>query len=341
VCGVNGDRTRSAGTCCYQAYGLTIEIPFACAGLAPADAVAGVDIVVEAGVVAPRLPSPVLSDPWFDAAPGSFLSRGGPRTGRFLVSRSDRVVFERNPEADDAMLAGHFTANVLPALLRHRGLLVLHANAAVANRTAVLVGGATGAGKSTTLAALLDRGFKMLSDDVTVLRFGREGAIEVVPGVARMHLTEAAASAVGVDLVTLPRQPWRRYKAAVPTEPDMATAASPLRAVYVLSSEPGERVSCTELAGAAKFDALLGCVYGPLLGGDHPALFPLLSGVLEQVAVFDLRRPDDRWSVGEVADCIAGAAARAVDAPGHVAGVGPADAEFGCRHALEVVSDAS
>jgi hypothetical protein len=301
---VNRARTRSAGRGRYQAYGLTIEIPFACADLAPADAAASIDIVVEEGVVAASLPSPVLSEPWFDVAPGSFLCRGGRRTGRFLVDRADRVVFERNPEADDSLLAVHFTANVLPAILRQRGLLVLHANAAVADGAAVVVGGVTGAGKSTTLAALLDRGFKMLSDDVTVLRLGGHGPIEVVPGVARMHLSNASASAVGVDLATLPRQPWRRYKAAVPTEPSMATAAAPLGAVYVLSSERGDRVSCTELAGAAKFDALLGCVYGPLLGGEHPALFRLLSAVLEHVAVFELRRPDDRWSVGEVVDCI-------------------------------------
>ena len=64
----------------------------------------------------------------------------------------------------------------------------------------------------------------------------------------------------------------------------------------------------SELAGAAKFDALLGCVYGPVLSKDHPALFPVLSALLEQVAVFDLRRPNARWSVGEVADCIVGAA---------------------------------
>jgi hypothetical protein len=327
---VKGDRTRSARRRRYQVYGLTIEIPFPCADLAPADPLASVDIIVEEGVVAARLPSRVLSEPSFDVAPGSFLSRGGHRTGRFLVDRGDRVVFEREPEADDRMLAAHFTASVLPAILRQRGLLVLHANAAVVNGTAVLVGGAAGAGKSTTLAALLARGCQMLSDDVTVLRLGDGGAIEVVPGVARIRLTNASASAVGIDPARLPGQPWRLYKAAVPTESSMATAATPVVSLYVLSSERDGAVSCTQLAGAAKFDALLGCLYGPLLGDDHPALFPLLSAVLQQVAVFELRRPNDRWSVEAVVDCIGGAGP-----------VFPADTEVECLDAREVMSDAS
>jgi len=301
---VSWDRTRSTGPCRYQAYGLTIEIPFACADLAPADALASVDVVVEDGVVAASLSSPVHSEPHFDIAPGSFLSRGGARAGRFLVDGADRVVFEPNPDADDLMLAVQFTADVLPAILRQRGLLVLHANAVLADGAAVLVGGAPGAGKSTTLAALLVRGCKMLSDDVTALQLGDGGTIEVLPGVARMHLTNASATAVGVDLAALRGQRWRRDKAAVPTESSMATAPAPIGSLYVLSSRRGGAVSRSELAGAAKFDALLGCVYGPVLSKDHPALFLSLSALLEQVAVFDLRRPSERWSVGEVVDCI-------------------------------------
>jgi hypothetical protein len=304
---VTGGGARSIETHRYRAYGLTIEIPFACADLAPADAKASVDVVVEEGIVAARLRSPVVSEPGFDVAPGSFLRRGGRRGGRFLVRDGDRVVFERNPQAEDAMLAVQFSASVLPAILRQRGLLVLHANAAVADRHAVLIGGLTGAGKSTTLAALLDRGFRMLSDDVTVLRLRGDGGTEVVPGLAQMHLTNESASAMGLDLETLPIQPWRRWKAAVPTEPAMARAAARLGAVYVLRSDGGDGVRMTALAGAEKFDSLLGCVYGPVLGDEHPALFGLLSAALEQVAVFELQRPDDRWSVDEVVDCIVAA----------------------------------
>jgi hypothetical protein len=122
-----------------------------------------------------------------------------------------------------------------------------------------------------------------------------------------MHLTNESASAMGLDLETLPIQPWRRWKAAVPTEPAMARAAARLGAVYVLRSDGGDGVRMTALAGAEKFDSLLGCVYGPVLGDEHPALFGLLSAALEQVAVFELQRPDDRWSVDEVVDCIVAA----------------------------------
>lgn len=298
---MNGAGRRATHTHRYRAYGLTIEIPLACSDLAPADAEADADIVVEENAVSAGLRSPAHREPGCDVASGSFLSRGGPRGGRFLVRGADRVVLERHPEADDAILAAQFVSTVLPVILHHRGLLVLHANGAVADGRAVLVAGPSGAGKSTTLAALLARGCRMLSDDVSALRVGRDGRIEVVPGPARIRLTSASASAVGVDIGA---PAAGGVKSVVRSEPSMASEAVPLGGIYVLASERREGVDCTALAGVAKLEALLGCLYGPVLRSEHEALFPLLRGVLERVAVFALRRPDDRWSVGELVDRI-------------------------------------
>ena len=156
----------------YRAYGLTIRVPFACPALTPADEgtwQAGVDIVVRESQVPRRLPAPRAADESWDASPGSFLLRGGRRAGRFLIE-AGTVVFERNPGCDDAMLAQHFTGQVLAALLRLRGLLVLHANAVQVPGGVVVIGGDTGSGKSTTAAMLVRRGGRMLSDDVTALR---------------------------------------------------------------------------------------------------------------------------------------------------------------------------
>jgi hypothetical protein len=157
----------------YHAYGLTIRVPFACPALTPSDAgsvTAAADVVVvRENPVPRRLRAPQLGEASWDAAPGSFLLRGGKRAGRFLVE-GDAVTFERNSGCDDAILARYFTDRVLAAVLRHRGLLVLHANAVEAPDGAIVIAGESGTGKSTTLAALLDRGCRMLSDDVTALR---------------------------------------------------------------------------------------------------------------------------------------------------------------------------
>ena len=292
----------------YHAYGLTIRVPFACPALTPADAdcvTPAVDVVVREGLVPRRLRAPQASEASWDAAPGLFLLRGGGRGGRFLVE-AGVVTFERNSGCEEAILARHFTDQVLAALLRHRGLLVLHANAVEASDGVVVIGGESGAGKSTTLAALLDRGCRMLSDDVTALRpGGAPRSVEVLPGVAQTHLTEDAAEGLGYLVDPVQLQPWRRMKAAIPTHDGMASRAG-LQALYVLRLSSGDDVVVTQVNGGDKFRALQECVYGPMFAEEHPALFPLMSAVVNTVPFFWLERPAGRWSVGKVGDAILG-----------------------------------
>jgi hypothetical protein len=291
----------------YHAYGLTIRVPFACPALTPADAgSAGIDVVVRERPVPRRLSAPWAGEASWDAAPGLFLLRGGPRAGRFLVEAGN-VTFERNAGCNDATLARCFTDQVLAALLRHRGLLVLHANAVAAPDGVIVIGGESGAGKSTTLAALLDRGCRMLSDDVTALRpGGAPWCVDVLPGAAQTHLTEDAAKGLGYAVDPAQLQPWRRMKAAIPTHDGMASRAGRLRAMYVLRLSRGDDVAVSEASGGDKFRVLQECMYGPMFAEEHPALFPLMSTVVETVPFFWLERPDGRWSVGEVGDAILG-----------------------------------
>jgi hypothetical protein len=293
----------------YRAYGLTIRVPFACPALTPADAgsvASAADVVVQERPVPRRLRAPWAGEASWDAAPGLFLLRGGRRAGRFLVE-GGTVTFERNSGCDDAALARHLTDQVLAAVLRHRGLLVLHANAVETSDGVIVIGGESGTGKSTTLAALLDRGCRMLSDDVTALRpSGTPGSVEVLPGAAQTHLTEDAAENLGYLVDPAQLQPWRRMKAAIPTGPGMASQAGRLRALYVLRRSPSDDVVVTPVSGRGKFHALQECLYGPAFAGDYPALFPLMSTVVATVPLHWLDRPQQRWSVGEVADAIVG-----------------------------------
>src|SRR5205807_1718557 len=163
-----------------------------------------------------------------------------------LVERG-RVTLERNPGAEEPILAQRFTGMVLAAVLRHRGRLVLHANAALTPRGAIAIAGRSGAGKSTTLAALLARGCAMLADDITALRLAADGQVEALPGVARVHLTQAAADGLRYDI---PREPRLGTKAAVPTDHSMAVTPGRLHAIYLLDTHPGSDVRVTSLTGA-------------------------------------------------------------------------------------------
>lgn len=297
----------------YHAYGLTIRVPFACTALPTADPRSAADVpdvVVRAGPVPRRLSAPRAGEGAWQAAPEAFLLRGGSRAGRFLV-QAGTVTFERNPGCDDAVLASWFTHYVLPALLHQRGLLVLHANAVLAPGGVIVIGGESGAGKSTTTAALLNAGCRMLSDDLTALRRGTPGTVDVVPGMAEVHLAGNAAAGLGYRIAPAQLQPLRRMKAAIPTGDGMAVRPGRLHALYVLRLSGGDDVTVTQLSGGEKFRALQECLYGPVFAEDHPALFSLMTAVTT-VPFFFLDRPAGRWSVSEVTREILGRAAEPV-----------------------------
>ncbi len=288
----------------YTLYGLTLATPFPCAALTPAASGTQPDLQVVEGEVPLHLAAPHAQEKNWEAAPGLYLLRSGKRAGRFLVENGQKITLQRGPAAQDDLLALALLDSVIVAALRQRGKLVLHANTAYTPGGAVAISGVSGAGKSTTLTALLQRGCSMLADDITVLQFDAQGRVEALPGVPQMNLLEDAAAGLDFDIRAYPRHQWRTGKALVPTHEQMHPSPAPLSALYLLEKADIDQIRLEKLTGTEKFIAAQSCIYGPMLPAEHPALFPLFSAFIEQTAVYRLTRPASRWSVDEVTDII-------------------------------------
>ncbi len=288
----------------YSIYGLTVRVPFPCASLPPALPTVLPDVCVEEGMVPNILPHALLVGDGWQAAPGCVLVQGIPGVGRFLVEDGRHVTLERAPTAHDDALAVQFLDAALALALQQRGVVVLHANAAVTPGGAVAIGGESGVGKSTTLAALLAHGCTMLTDDITVICRRTDGGLEVMPGMPLVPLTDHSAAQLGQDISGLPRFPWRRMKSLLPTRTHMASAPAPLRALYILQVHEDDTVHVQPLRGVEKFAAVKHQLYGPLLPTQHTLIFPLLCAIVRQVDVFDLRRPAQRWTAEELVEVI-------------------------------------
>ncbi len=293
----------------YTFYGLIFQLPFPCPILPVAPLDAPPDVTVIYGRVPKILENALASDDsWisgfcWQASPGRFLLRGGRRSGRFLVEDGKHVTVERNPATDDDCMLFHLLHSVTAALLRQRGFLVLHANTAHTPRGAIAVSGKSGAGKSTTLAALLQRGCAMISDDITALRIGTDGQVVAVPGAAQIHLWDDAAGRLEINTSGFNRHPLSRMKAAFPTRSGRCTEPSPLRRIYLLGVHHDDNLHISCLTGMDKFAALQDCIHGPFFQEEHTGAFPLFSAAA-QVDVFRIKRPEGRWTVDEVVEVI-------------------------------------
>lgn len=157
------------------AFGSSFELPFAgLAGEWP------VDVVVREGRAPATLPAPAVDHGTWQAEPQALLLHAA-GVARFFVRGGREIVVARRG-GSDAAIAAVLNAPVMAALLQQRGLATLHASAVVRpGGGAVLV---FGFGKSALLAALMDRGYRMLADDFTAVaeRGGELCALPAYPG---------------------------------------------------------------------------------------------------------------------------------------------------------------
>lgn len=292
----------------YTLYGLTVCLPFFCPFLPEAEHDDEPDVVMMHGVVPKELPDALVThDTWetgfcWQAAPGRFLVKGGRRSGRFLVEEGCRITLQRNPEAVEELLLFHLFHPVAAALFRQRGLLTLHASTVQGDAGAIILCGESGAGKSTTLTAMLQDGCAMISDDLTVVQMGDGGRITALAGPPRMHLCEDAAHRLGLAVEELDRHPARSSKRAVTTTGRVC--AVPLQRLCILEACSGSAIQISHLQGADKLHALMACVYGPLFQEEHPGLFALFTAVAEQSDLVRIQRPADRWTVDEIVEAV-------------------------------------
>jgi hypothetical protein len=135
---------------------------------------------------------------------------------------------------------------ILGFILRMRGVLSLHASAVALGTAGIAIAGAAGAGKSTTAAAFVARGYTLIADDVAALSEDG-GTFHVSPGYPRLNLWPDAVEAVyggGVAAARLAPSGgindwWDKRYVDVEADQQFQRGALPLGAVYIL----GKRIA--------------------------------------------------------------------------------------------------
>jgi hypothetical protein len=194
----------------------------------------------------------------------------------------------------------HFLRNVMVAILRQRQLLVLHASCAVNCAKTVVVAGEPGAGKSTTMAALLTQGWRMVSDDVVALRLNDQECLEALPGAIHVYLHDDAAAALTVDTAGLPRSEWHRQKMALPLGESRSSTPGVVSKFIHLEKLTSHDLRTVHVTGHKKLPLLLRSLYGPISVGEIATRFDLFAAALRAVKMFSVARPDDSWTLDRV-----------------------------------------
>lgn len=184
----------------YTGFGLQIDSELALPWLLPGSGGTS-DVRVRLGPVPTALPDPLGTGGYFEATHDTFLFRVND-IGRYLVSGGQEITIDRVPDCSENVLRTFLMGSAFGALMHQRGLLVMHASSIQTARGAVLFVGPSGHGKSTLLAAMVQRGYAMLADDVTAIDVEGPMAFSSFP---RMRLGADSAARLGYQTESLPR----------------------------------------------------------------------------------------------------------------------------------------
>jgi hypothetical protein len=116
---------------------------------------------------------------WCSVSPREYLLNV-PHVARYYVGQGHDVRVEIQPGTPISDVSTYLLGSVFGALCHQNGLLPLHASAVESNGLVTAFLGDSGAGKSTTAAALQHRGYRIVSDDICLLEPAGE-TMRVIP----------------------------------------------------------------------------------------------------------------------------------------------------------------
>lgn len=286
---------------CHSVYGLTLAstLPFP-------ELLAGegrVDVTIDVGWVenaASCEHSPILCA---DVSPNqAHLTWGG--VGDLLIEDGQRITVVPGPETDEDALRLFVLGAGLGVLLHQRGLLVLHASAVAIDDRVVGFIGAKGWGKSTTVAALHQRGHALISDELLVVRFDDLGQPRVIPGSPQIKLWEDALIGTGryADSTVRVRSGVNKFSVNAAS---IASSELPFHSLYLLDA--GEELSIQSMSPSEAFLGIaphlyvyrFGTSFLQAIGMDRA--FLQLNQLLKKITVKRLMRWRDLSQLPEIA----------------------------------------
>ncbi len=276
-----------------------LELPGAIASPAPAGET---DVTVRRGPIPDDLPEPSTKGPNWTMAGDRFLLRL-PGIARFLISAGREIVIETVAGKEEADAVIFLLGSALSIVLHQRGRMVLHASAVSVGGKAVLFCGPSGAGKSTLAAALNERGYPFVNDDVCCIGFAAGRPPVVLPDGRLLKLWEDALDHLKLvdrkgDAV---RSQLRKFY--VPSQ-ETVKSVQPIAALYALRDEraPFKRgIERPNLVDATQM--LRRNAHRPRLVADmglNASYFASATDLLRSAGIFLLTKPRDFGALPEI-----------------------------------------
>jgi HPr Serine kinase C-terminal domain len=286
----------------YRICGLSVASEIVLPGLIAGEPDSIPQVTIRRGPVPEELPDAEVVGPTWQIAGKRFLLNV-PNVARFIMRNGEQIVFAPESDASAEDVPIFILGTVFGILLHQREQIVLHASAVEVNGRAVLFCGPSGAGKSTLAAALVQRGYRLITDDLCAITLPLGGAPIVHPDGRQLKLWAEA-----IDKLKLEEARGQRVRRCLEkfyVEPrDAAAEPLPLGAIYALGEARhfgGQGIKRPNVVDCALL--LRNHGYRPLLIArlqQKEHYFLAAARIADKSGIFSLKRPLDFAAMAEV-----------------------------------------
>lgn len=251
------------------------------------------DVSIRFGALADTLPEGRQQGVFCFTAAGRYLLIM-PGHARFLVT-PNTVTIDPCPNADNNLIRLLLLRSCFGMLLQMRGFLVLRGSAVEFNGKGIVIAAQSVSGGSTLAAAMLQRGGRLVSDELCVIRISPEGTPELMPFAPRLHLWKNMILALGMEAKSLHRVRNGLEKFSISVFDRWRDKAISLDKIYYLTTHILPDILIEPINRAEKFKELLKVTYRQGLFGDigmRLSNFNMLNVVLKHSKIWRINRPN-------------------------------------------------
>ncbi|MGJ7911425.1 aldolase [Neobacillus sp. LXY-1] len=253
-----------------------------------------------------------LSQRWYEIDSGTvkkFVVQGNeimfevPDTAIFSIQNGKEIIVSPIKGTEEDKIRLYILGTCMGAVLLQRKILPLHGSAIAIEGKAYAIVGHSGAGKSTLAAALMNKGYQLLSDDVIPISFDQNNVPYVTPSYPQQKLWQESLNQFGIESANLQPLFDRETKFAVPVHERFLEEKIPLEAIFELVINEQEKPHLKKIEGLEQLHTLNIHTYRNFLVtrlGMTEWHFKESAKILNHINMFQLQRPIGEFTASEL-----------------------------------------
>lgn len=231
----------------------------------------------------------------------------------FCVQEGRKIIVSPAAGASEDEIRLYILGTCMGGLLMQRNILPLHGSAIEIEGTAYAVVGESGAGKSTTSAALLRNGCRLLSDDVIAVSLREGSKVPVVaPAYPQQKLWQESLDRFGDDSAQYRSLGLRETKFSVPVASKFLSTPLPLGGIFELVTSDRSDIDLQHVGKLERLPLLYRHTFRHTLIhrlGINEWHLGMTASIASKLPIYRLARPVSRFTAGELASLIQSVAA--------------------------------